>query len=147
MQLNWVKIAVVALAGSTMALSFAAAASASGLKEVEARYTKPYRDCPGFKNGVDPEMLDCISVEFEVQDKRLNAAYAKALAALPASRKASLRTAQRTWIAYRDQWCDITYDRESGSAERIAANQCGLEETILQTMKLEELGAYAEANR
>lgn len=147
MQRNWIKIAVAALAGPTLALSLAAPASAYGLKEVEGRYTKSYKDCPGFKNGVDPEMLDCISAEFEVQDKRLNAAYAKALAALPASRKASLRAAQRTWIAYRDQWCDITYDRESGSAERIAANQCGLEETILQTLKLEELGAYAEANR
>ena len=146
-QLNWIKLAVVALVGPTMALSCAGPASAFSLKEVEARYTQSYNDCPGFKNGVDLEMLDCISAEFEVQDRRLNTAYAKALAALPPNRKASLRAAQRTWIAYRDQWCGIAYDRESGSAEHIAANDCELEETVLQTLKLEEFGAYAEANR
>jgi uncharacterized protein YecT (DUF1311 family) len=146
-QRNWVKVAIAVLAGPTLSLSHATLASASSLKEVEARYTKSYRDCPGFKSGVDPEMLDCISAEFEVQDKRLSAAYVMALAALPPSQRASLRAAQRTWIAYRDRWCGITYDRESASAERIAANQCGLEETVLQTIKLEELGAYAESNR
>ena len=147
MQRNLIKTAAALLAGSTLALAWSAPVFAFTLAEVEARYTDAYKTCPGFASGVDPEMLSCISAEFEVQDKRLNAAYARALAALPASRKASLRQAQRTWIAYRDQWCDITYDRDSGSAERLGANSCGLAETILQTLKLEELAEYAEANR
>ena len=92
-------------------------------------------------------MLDCISAEFDVQDKKLNAAYARALAALPARQKVSLRTAQRTWITYRDQWCGITYDNEGGSLKRIAASQCGLRETVQQRLRLEDLAMTAEAEQ
>ena len=113
-------------------------------KTTEARYTKAYRDCPGFKTGVVPDMLDCISAEFEIQDKRLNAAYAKAVAGLSTSRKASLRSAQRAWIAYRDAWCGITYDAASGQQEHVDSNQCMLDETITQTMKLEGLARQSE---
>jgi uncharacterized protein YecT (DUF1311 family) len=117
------------------------------LKEVEARLTQAYRTCPGFKTAVDPEMLACIAAEYEVQDRRLNRAYARALAALSEKEKARLRLAQRAWLSYRDQWCGVTYDAESGSLERIAANECSLRETMLQTMRLEELANYGEAAR
>jgi uncharacterized protein YecT (DUF1311 family) len=113
--------------------------------EVESKYTKAYTECPGFKSGVTPDMLDCISTEFDIQDKRLNIAYAAAMRTLSPSRKASLRTAQRAWITYRDVWCNITFDEESGQAEHVAANQCMLDETIRQTIKLNELTRYASA--
>ena len=99
---------------------------------------------PRFKTAVVPEMLDCISAEFDIQDKRLNAAYAKAMAGLSAPQKAKLRSAQRAWIAYRDAWCSVTYDADSGQQEHVDANQCMLDETIAQTMKLEVLARYSE---
>jgi uncharacterized protein YecT (DUF1311 family) len=90
-------------------------------------------------------MLDCISAEDDIQDKRLNIAFATAMRGLSPHRKASLRAAQRAWIAYRDAWCGITYDGDSGQAEHLAANQCMLDETIRQTIRLDALARYAAA--
>lgn len=136
--------AVVVLVAGAVALSTGLAHAADRATDIQSRYSKAYQQCPGFKSGVVPDMLDCISAEIEMQDKHLNAAYAKALAGLSASRKASLRGAQRAWIAYRDAWCSVTYDADSGQQEHVDANQCVLDETIAQTMKLEDLARYAE---
>lgn len=69
------------------------------------------------------------------------------MSALTPAEKPRLRAAQRAWIAYRDSWCGVTYDAASGSLERISANMCTLDETILQTMRLEALATYGEATR
>jgi uncharacterized protein YecT (DUF1311 family) len=136
--------AVIILVAGAVALSTGLAHAAAGSTDIQSRYTNAYRQCPGFKTAVVPEMLDCISAEFEIQDKRLNAAYAKAMAGLNAPRKASLRSAQRAWIAYRDAWCSVTYDADSGQQEHVDSNQCMLDETIAQTMKLEDLARHSE---
>jgi uncharacterized protein YecT (DUF1311 family) len=132
-------LALLVIAGALPVFAGPGRAFSADLKEVEAHHTKAYRDCPGFKSGVDPEMIDCITAETDIQDKRLNAAYARALAVLSPKRKTALREAQRAWVAYRDKWCGITYDEDSGSLERIEADQCVLEQTVLQTMNLEVL--------
>jgi uncharacterized protein YecT (DUF1311 family) len=135
-------LAVVIAAIATTAV---AAPGTAKVDDIRSRYTKAYNDCPGFKSGVTPEMLDCISAEYDIQDKRLNTAFAGAMRGLSPHRQASLRAAQRTWIAYRDAWCGVIYDNDSGQAEHVASNQCMLDETIRQTIKLDELARYAAA--
>jgi uncharacterized protein YecT (DUF1311 family) len=130
-----------AVVGLVLSFSGQGNAGAAGLdfKEVEVRYSSTYRNCPGFRTAIDPEMLACISAEYALQDQRLNQAYAKAMTGLNAQEKARLRAAQKAWLTYRDDWCGITYDEHSGSLERIMASQCTLRETVLQTMRLEAL--------
>ncbi len=88
-------------------------------------------------------MLDCVSAEIEIQDKRLNLIYNKVFAALETTEQGKLRKAQRAWLAYRDQWCGLIYDGSQGSLDRIEANECILKETILQTIRIENLAVYS----
>ena len=135
----------IELAGLIAALALPAAAGTGAAKatDVQSRYTQAYADCPGFKTGVTPEKLECIASEYDIQDKRLNLAFAATLRVLSPSRKTSLRAAQRAWIAYRDAWCGISYDQDSGQEDHMDANQCMLDETIRQTIKLEDLARAA----
>lgn len=132
------------LAAGSILLGLHASPAAAGSAAIQSRYTQAFRGCPGFDSGVTPEILACIAAEFEIQDKRLNAAYAKALSGLSAPRKTKLRSAQRAWMAYRDAWCGVTYDADSGQQEHIDSNQCMLDETIAQTIRLEELAQYQQ---
>lgn len=66
------RVGVLAGTGLAWLVVVVAPAGAVELAEVEAQHTKAYRDCPGFKTAIDPQMLACISAEFEVQDRRLN---------------------------------------------------------------------------
>ena len=138
-----VLITLVASSGVDAAARKGRPAATDGT-DVRSRYTRAYNNCPGFKHGVTPDMLDCISAEYDIQDKRLNTAFAAAMRALSPTGKENLREAQRAWIAYRDAWCGIDYD--GGQAGHVASNECMLDETIRQTIKLEELARYAAAS-
>jgi uncharacterized protein YecT (DUF1311 family) len=106
--------------------------------EIEARYSKGYKTCPGFDTGGDMQMLECVGAEVEIQDKRLNETYKKALDGLTAGQKEKLRNAERAWVIYRDAWCDAQEDDMAwGSLSKLAASQCVLDQTIQRTIDLE----------
>ena len=109
-----------------------------------------YATCLQAAGGVDSAMQDCIGNEYEYQDGRLNAAYAKLKRSLGASEMAGLRTEQRGWIAGRDAKC-VWDAKTEGSAQRLQANQCRLDATALRAGELEGMlpggggGGAAEA--
>ncbi len=126
------------LCASATAFLLAAApvVSVAGTPDVEARYTKAFKNCPGM-NGGTAEMVGCIGDETTIQDKKLNDTYKKAMTDLNEGQKAKLRNAQRAWVLYRDAWCEAQHDDEWGSISTIVANNCVLDETIRRTIELE----------
>lgn len=109
---------------------------------VMARYTPGYDKClESPEGGSTAGMIGCIGQELEIQDKALNAAYAKAMGDLNDRQKARLRTAQRAWLAFRDADCASQQDEDWGTLSRITANACVLRMTVERTIYLE---AYPE---
>jgi|GEM_PF-382882 len=97
-----------------------------------------FAECLQAAGGVDPAMQDCIGNEYEYQDGRLNAAYAKLKRTLGDSEMAGLRTVQRGWIAERDARC-VWDAKTEGSAQRLQANQCRLDATAVRAGELEAM--------
>lgn len=97
-----------------------------------------YATCLQAAGGVDPAMQDCIGNEYEYQDGRLNAAYAKLKRTLEDAEMTALRTEQRGWIAGRDAKC-VWDAKTEGSAQRLQANQCRLDATAVRAGELEAM--------
>ena len=111
-----------------------------------------YATCLQAAGGVDSAMQECIGSEYEYQDGRLNAAYAKLKRTLGESKMSGLRTEQRGWIADRDAKC-VWDAKTEGSAQRLQANQCRLDATAVRAGELEAMlrggggGGAAEAKK
>lgn len=67
-----------------------------------AQTAEPNKGCD---SSVTIEMVDCLNAKAAFWDKRLNAAYPKALNAAASQQREQLRKAQRAWIAFRDANC------------------------------------------
>jgi uncharacterized protein YecT (DUF1311 family) len=88
-------------------------------------------------------MVECIGVEIQIQDARLNRAYQAAIGRLERPRqKAALQKAQRAWIAFRDADCASYLDQDWGSMARVEAQQCVLDRT---RERADELQRFREA--
>ena len=96
-----------------------------------------------------PDLNDCTAEAFATADEELNLAYEAAMAAArsydssPEGRaEATLRAAQRAWIAYRDAACEAEAALwDGGSAQPMIRSGC-LEHLSVQ--RTEDLWAYAE---
>ena len=85
------------------------------------------------------QMVECLKAKTAQWDKRLNAAYQKALQdAVPAQRD-PLRAAQRLWIQYRDANC-LYYGMGEGTIARLDAGECMRSMTEARARELEGLG-------
>ncbi len=85
------------------------------------------------------QMVECLKAKTAQWDKRLNAAYQKALQdAVPAQRD-PLRAAQRLWIQYRDANC-LYYGMGEGTIARLDAGECMRSMTEARAKELEGLG-------
>ncbi len=107
----------------------------------------PKIDCD--KAVTTPELNWCSGQELDRADKKLNAAYQKALAQIAQSDgmtkkqreqwAASLREAQRHWIAFRDKDCGevIGYEWFGGTGMTSASLGCMITKTDTRTQELE----------
>lgn len=126
------------------AIGFAniAPVSAQTTAQVNARYTRDYDRClktGDAAKGVTSAMMDCIGLEVDRQDARLNQTYKTAMARLNPAGKTRLRTAQRGWIKQRDARCRREADAVGGgSMSGISYSSCILDETIKRTIWLEK---------
>lgn len=93
-------------------------------------------------DGSTYEMVECLKDKTAVWDKRLNAAYPKALAAAQPKQREQLRKAQRAWVAYRDANC-LYWGLGEGTIARIQAGDCMYRMT---KKRAEELEGTAEGN-
>jgi uncharacterized protein YecT (DUF1311 family) len=108
------------------AIVIAAALTGAAASAWAADNKEPNREC-----GVStPEMVECINEKTAYWDKRLNAAYPKALKNAEPKQREQLRKAQRLWVQYRDANC-LYYDLGEGTIARIQAAECmrGMTET------------------
>jgi uncharacterized protein YecT (DUF1311 family) len=97
------------------------------------------------------EINACFEKEYDGVDKALNAAYAKALDYVrsrkldapydPKSFEASLKSAQRAWVAYRDADCkDLVPQQWSGGTGTTSAIfQCMIDKSRQRTKELKDL--------
>jgi uncharacterized protein YecT (DUF1311 family) len=90
-------------------------------------------------DGSTYQMVECLKAKTAQWDKRLNAAYQKALQdAVPAQRD-PLRAAQRLWIQYRDANC-LYYGMGEGTIARLDAGECMRSMTEARAKELEGIG-------
>jgi uncharacterized protein YecT (DUF1311 family) len=95
----------------------------------------PQENCGERRSTAD--IVECLATHTAVWDRRLSAAYQKLLETLPMRRRDRLRSAQRTWIQFRDANCAYFASR-SGTIARVEAGQCLLRLTTARAMELEE---------
>ena len=90
-------------------------------------------------DGSTPEMVNCLAARTAQWDKRMNAAYQKALGDAGAQQREQLRAAQRLWIQYRDANCQY-YGLGEGTIARVDAGECLRSMTEARARELEGAG-------
>jgi len=98
-------------------------------------------DCSKAMNQND--MNICADKDYQASDKKLNAVYAKVMAALgDENYKTKLKAAERAWVAYRDTECTFeTAENEGGSIHPLVYSGCL---TKLTNARTKDLQAYLE---
>ena len=85
------------------------------------------------------QMVECLKAKTAQWDKRLNAAYQKALQDAQPAQRDPLRAAQRLWIQYRDANC-LYYGLGEGTIARLDAGECMRSMTEARAKELEGVG-------
>jgi uncharacterized protein YecT (DUF1311 family) len=98
-------------------------------------------DKPDCDSGRTPDIVVCVNIETAQWDKRMNAAYQKALKEDEPKRQEQLRTAQRLWIQFRDANC-LYFDMGEGTIARIDAAECMRNMTEARAHELEDFGQH-----
>lgn len=88
-----------------------------------------------------PEIVNCVIAKTAQWDKRMNAAYRKALKDGEPKRQEQLRTAQRLWVQFRDANC-LYFDMGEGTIARIDAAECMRNMTEARARELEDFGQH-----
>lgn len=108
---------------------------------------------PAVCDGTQAEMNECAARDFERADAELNAEYRASIAHARATdrspdsgrtegddrpgEEATLREAQRGWVAYRDAHCRLEgYSERGGSMESLVYDTCRAELTRARTAQL-----------
>ena len=107
-----------------------------------ARLSENYSKCLAKAGAVDPAVAECMSTEFTLQDRRLNANYKALMAKLGDDRKKQLQEAQRLWLMYVEANCDFYYAPNGGTAARMMANECSVKARAQRARELEDLAKW-----
>ena len=90
-------------------------------------------------DGSTYQMVECLKAKTAEWDKRLNAAYQKALGAAGDKQREQLRAAQRLWVQFRDANC-LYYGMGEGTIARLDAGECMRILTEARAKELEGIG-------
>ena len=101
--------------------------------------SQSYSRCIAKAGGVDPEVSKCMSTEYTLQDRRLNASYKSLMAKLSEERKKQLQETQRLWLKYVEANCDFYYDPNGGTAARAMSSECAVKARAQRAQELEDL--------
>ena len=85
------------------------------------------------------QMVECLKAKTAQWDKRLNAAYQKAVQDAGSAQRDQLRAAQRLWVQYRDANC-LYYGMGEGTIARLDAGECMRSMTEARAKEFEGLG-------
>lgn len=94
-----------------------------------SEYSPAYESCMETSGGVTVQMLDCNAAEHAQQDARLNHFYGIARRQLDPSQRNLLVAAQRAWIVFRDNDCNLIGGLTGGTMDSLNASGCYLERT------------------
>lgn len=100
-------------------------------------YSDEYSSCMDKSEGINFEMSECISKEYDVQDKKLNEIYKKLMSQLSDQRKQALREAQRQWIVYTEKNCEFYNDPDGGTMAQLSSQDCMLSSRAARVKELE----------
>lgn len=104
-----------------------------------SEYSQSYTSCMDKSEGVTAKMLNCDAAEMAQQDARLNHFYKVAKQNLTAEQSKKLLAAQRAWLTYRQNDCDIMASLTGGTIDSINTSQCFLIKTKARADELEIL--------
>lgn len=113
-------------------------------------YDAEYQQCN--KDRSTLSIVDCVQNLTKQWDKRLNSSYKELMERSETAQQASLKSAQRLWIKYRDANCGF-YSAGEGSISQIDAIECLRSMTQARTCELQaannrgEGGPSAECDR
>lgn len=102
-------------------------------------YSQSYTSCMDKSEGVTVKMLNCDAAEMAQQDARLNHFYKVAKQNLTAEQSKKLLAAQRAWLTYRQNDCDVMGSLTGGTIDNINGSQCFLIKTKNRADELEIL--------
>lgn len=91
--------------------------------------------CLENSGAIDPVVYQCFADEIAYQDKRLNVAYKKLMAALGGADKEALRTEERKWIGEMKLLCG--WGSDQGSRGRTTSDNCDVVQRGLRATELE----------
>jgi uncharacterized protein YecT (DUF1311 family) len=115
-------------------LRIAALAAAALLGAAVFAFAEDEKDCEGSTY----DIVTCQKGNLAILEKRLAAAYAKALAmADNAKQRRQLEIAQAQWLKFRDANCDY-YELADGTIARIRGGICMLDLTRTRAKELEQ---------
>jgi uncharacterized protein YecT (DUF1311 family) len=100
-----------------------------------------FKDLDCKKASVQIELNVCADREFQTWDAKLNALYRTLLKAADPKDQTLLKSAERSWIAYRDSECDYeTSDSEGGSIRPMEYSNCLTTKTRARIAELKSAG-------
>lgn len=121
------------LGGAAIAPAHAAPADPYSDRTLSAEYHR----CTGSDAGSSVKG-QCIELELERQEGRLNEAYRLVMSHLPPARQAALRQSERAWIKARHAECDRIYrEMEGGTGDGLALDTCLAVRAIERTAWIE----------
>lgn len=80
----------------------------------------------------------CYTEELKRQDRKLNEVYRTVQSKISPEAKAALIKGQRSWITYRDNWCNYESALDLAPGGEVNRLMCAVHLTIAQTNKLRE---------
>jgi len=115
-----------------VAIVAAALVGAAVFSSVGAQET-PDRSC----DGNTYQIVECQKGKLKLLEKRLAAAYTKALQMAEPKQRAQLQAAQQAWLKFRDADCDY-YELGGGTFARIETGYCMMDLTAARAYELEQ---------
>ena len=98
----------------------------------------PFKGTDCKKAQTQMELDYCAGRDFEAADKKLNTLYRKLMSGYDAKSQALLKTAEKSWLAYRDSECEFeTADSEGGSIQPMEDSICLTEKTKARIKELQ----------
>ena len=84
------------------------------------------------------DMQACQTAGLADADARLNAAYRKAMDALPADQQEKLRKSERLWITFRDADCGAFAGKDTGTMASVQGGACMIDRSEQRIQNLAE---------
>lgn len=108
----------------------------------DAEPSAAFNTCLDESDGSTLSSMDCLHAEYDRQDKLLNEYYQTAMHNMDSEQKKLLRSAQRSWIDFRDKNCEVESSLAGGQIASLFYSECLM---TLTSDRVEQLEAISKA--